>query len=107
MRQAKVYMRDVEAGTLIEESPSSYVFVYNDRYLTDPSMPEISLTLPKTKKEFHDEHLFPFFFDMLSEGANRRVQSRMLRIDENDHFGLLLATAGENTIGAVTVKEIV
>jgi serine/threonine-protein kinase HipA len=43
---------------------------------------------------------------MLSEGANRQTQSMLLHIDENDDFGILLATAQEDTIGAVTIKPI-
>ena len=50
--------------------------------------------------------LFPFFFNMLSEGDNRKLQSRMLHIDEDDDFGILLATAQYDTIGAVTVKPV-
>ena len=51
-------------------------------------------------------HLFPYFFNMLSEGENRQIQSRMLHIDEDDDFGILLATAQMDTLGAVTVKPI-
>ena len=40
---------------------------------------------------------------MLSEGVNRKLQCRHLQIDENDYFGLLLATSGTETIGAVSV----
>jgi serine/threonine-protein kinase HipA len=43
---------------------------------------------------------------MLSEGTNRVVQSKQLKIDEKDFFGLLLATAQCDTIGAITVKQI-
>jgi serine/threonine-protein kinase HipA len=43
---------------------------------------------------------------MLSEGANRELQSTLLHIDENDDFGILLATAQNDTIGAVTIKPI-
>jgi HipA-like protein len=43
---------------------------------------------------------------MLSEGANKKLQCRQLKIDENDYFGLLLATATHDTIGAVTVKPV-
>jgi serine/threonine-protein kinase HipA len=43
---------------------------------------------------------------MLSEGVNRQLQSRYLKIDEKDYFGLLLATATTDTIGAITVSEI-
>lgn len=49
---------------------------------------------------------FPFFSNMLSEGRNRAVQSRLLHIDENDHFGILLATAQTDVAGAVTVKPL-
>jgi len=50
--------------------------------------------------------LFAFFFNMLSEGENRQVQSQILRIDADDDFGILLATAQTDTIGAVTIKPI-
>ena len=43
---------------------------------------------------------------MLSEGVNRQLQCRLLKIDEQDHFGLLSATAQYDTIGAITVKPI-
>jgi HipA-like protein len=43
---------------------------------------------------------------MLSEGANKALQCRHLRIDENDSFGLLLATTQWETIGAITVKPM-
>ena len=36
--------------------------------------------------------------------SNRQVQSMLLHIDENDDFGIMLATAQHDTIGAVTVK---
>ena len=72
----------------------------------DENNPAISLTLPKTNKEFRSAFLFPFFFNMLSEGVNRKLQSIQLRIDEEDNFGLLAATAQYDTIGAVTVKPI-
>lgn len=43
---------------------------------------------------------------MLSEGVNRKLQSLQLKIDEEDNFGLLAATAQYDTIGAITVKPI-
>jgi serine/threonine-protein kinase HipA len=43
---------------------------------------------------------------MLSEGVNRKLQCTQLRIDETDNFGLLLATAQFDTIGAITVKPM-
>lgn len=106
MRRVQVYRNQILAGTLTEEDNGSYVFRYDDHYLSDPGKPSISLTLPKTRQVYTSDSLFPFFLNMLSEGANRRLQSRLLKIDENDHFGLLAATAGSDTIGAITVKPI-
>lgn len=65
------------------------------------------MTLPKTKQEYRSEYLFPFFFNMLSEGVNKKLQTTQLKIDEEDNFGLLIATAQYDTIGAITVKPIV
>jgi len=106
MRKAKVFRNSNYAGTLKEISPVSYEFEYDEAYRNNPEMPAISLTLPKTTKVYQSDYLFPFFFNLLSEGANRQLQSRQLKIDEDDHFGLLLATAYTDTIGAVTLKKI-
>lgn len=64
------------------------------------------LRFPKSGKEFVSDTLFPFFYNMLAEGANKASQCRSLKIDEEDAFGLLLATAHTDTIGAITVKRI-
>ena len=81
-------------------------FMYEHNYFNDKSKPGISLTLPKTQMNYMSDHLFPFFYNMLSEGTNRMMQSRQLKIDENDFFGLLLATAKDDTIGAITIKPV-
>lgn len=106
MRKAAVYRNGIFAGILTEESRNGYLFRYDDAYFNDTKKPAISLTLPKTQQEYHSKILFPFFFNMLSEGANRRLQSTQLKIDEEDNFGLLIATAQYDTIGAVTVKPM-
>ncbi len=43
---------------------------------------------------------------MTSEGDNRIIQARNLHIDEEDDFGILLATAHTDTIGAITIKRM-
>ena len=106
MRKANVYCNNILAGELVEMSRTEYTFRYIDDYFSDTTKPAISLTLPKNQQEYHSSCLFPFFFNMLSEGSNRITQSRLLRIDENDHFGILLATAQRDTTGAITVKPI-
>jgi HipA-like protein len=49
------------------------------------------------------EVLFPFF-GLLAEGANKELQYRHLKIDEENDFTHLLQTAATDTIGAVTIK---
>lgn len=106
MRQAKVLFKDQEAGLLTQYDDGHFTFRYNDQWMADGSKPAISLTLPKTKQEYHAEHLFPFFYNMLPEGTNKQVVCRHMKIDQNDFFGLLITTAYYDSIGAVTVKKI-
>ena len=106
MRAMEIYRNGVLAGILSEENRKSYIFRYDERYFNDTTKPAISLTLPKSKMKYTSQYLFPFFFNMLSEGENRKLQSIQLKIDEEDNFGLLMATAQYDTIGAITVKPI-
>ena len=106
MRVAEVFTNGVLAGTLSETDDGKYIFKYDDAYLLDSRNRAISLSLPKRKEAFIADELFPFFYNMLSEGANKALQCMTLKIDENDAFGLLLATADNDTIGAITVKKL-
>ncbi len=103
-RRAKVLNNGVTAGLLIK-SGKEYVFTYEDEYLRNSALPSISLTLPKSAKEYRSESLFPFFFGLLAEGENKKAQCRILKIDERDHFTRLVKTAGKETIGAITIQE--
>ena len=102
MRKCKVYVHDVEAGILMETDACEYVFAYHDGYQGEP----VCLAMPITRKPYRSDHLFPYFFNMLSEGSNRQVQSMLHHIDEKDDFGIMLATAQYDTIGAVTIKPM-
>ncbi len=106
MRAVEIYRNGVFAGILTEENHNMYVFRYDDVYYNDTAKASISLTLPKIQQEYHSEFIFPYFFNMLSEGVNRKLQCTQLRIDEEDNFGLLMATAQYDTLGAITVKPI-
>ena len=104
MRTLAVYNNDVLAGFLTENAPGhGYAFQYEDSYITSGGNP-ISLTLPIQKEAFRSEHLFPFFANMVPEGANRRMICRSHRIDEDDFFGLLAVMAGKDCIGAVNLR---
>lgn len=106
MRQAEIYSDGVLAGVLTETDEGTYRFRYDDAFLADDKQTAISLSFPKSGKEFTSDTLFPFFYNMLAEGANKAYQCRTLKIDEDDAFGLLLATAHTDTIGAITVKKL-
>lgn len=105
MRKAVVFYKGAEAGTLSANDDGSYLFGYSDLWMAGSDKPPISLTLPKSVKEHRSDHLFPFFYNMLPEGSNRATLCRLMRIDADDLFGLLLAAAGDDAIGAVTVRK--
>lgn len=106
MRKCEVYIHGVKAGELTEFDGHEYEFVYDRTYLHDANNPPVSLTMPLREEPYHSESLFPFFFNMLSEGENRKMQAYLLHISPDDDFGILLATAHTDTIGAVTVKPV-
>jgi len=106
MRRGKVFNNKILAGIINETENKEYEFRYTTEYLLDITKPAISLTIPKTSQKHHSKKLFAFFFNLLSEGENKKLQCNNLKIDENDYFGLLLKTTNEETIGAIRVEEL-
>lgn len=94
------------AGMLTETDSNRYIFKYDADYLANQTHECVSLTMPLRKEEYKSDTLFPYFFNMLSEGENREIQSQLLQIDKDDDFGILLETAQYDTIGSVTIKPI-
>lgn len=105
MTSARVLYNGRLAG-ILSKSEGTYRFVYDSNYLTTVGSRPISLTLPLRDTPYESDVLFPAFANKLSEGANKAMQNRLLKIDENDYFGLLLATAGSDTIGPISIKEL-
>jgi serine/threonine-protein kinase HipA len=105
MRRANVLYKNELAGTLSQLDDGSFEFAYLHTWVNDSLKPAISLTLPKTKEPYRSPYLFPFFFHMLPEGSNKQTVCFNLRIDQNDHFGILLATSKTDAIGAVRVVK--
>ncbi|CAN5906757.1 hypothetical protein BH11BAC7_BH11BAC7_22250 [soil metagenome] len=105
MRTGFVYRNEDQAGRITKTDEGEYIFRYEDNYFLDPQKRSVSLTLPKTQQEYRSKILFPFFFNLLSEGVNKSLQCRTFQIDEEDYFSLLLQTSGEDTIGAITVRS--
>lgn len=107
MQQGRVFCNDIPAGLLQKLNAEHYRFTYEDSYFNNPAMRSISLTLPKTQQQHDSPYLFPFFEGLLTEGINKRIQCRLLKIDGNDGFTRLLKTAGSDTIAAITIIEII
>ena len=101
--KAAVYNNGILAGIVEKRLDGTYIFEYDDTYLQNGKNPPISLTLPRGSKTHESNKLFGFFFGLLSEGVNKNIQCRLLKIDENDHFSRLLLTAQDDTIGSITV----
>lgn len=106
MQQAAIYRNGQLAGILTRHDAGGYEFRYDDEWFNNTALPAISLTLPKNQQLYVSPYLFPCFFNMLSEGVNRKLQARHFKIDETNYFALLLATAQNDTIGAITIKPI-
>ncbi|MFM2401820.1 MAG: hypothetical protein RI950_1337 [Bacteroidota bacterium] len=106
MRKATILYKSEPAGILSQLDNGSFHFSYLETWLEDEIKPAISLTMPKKNKEFKSPHLFPLFFHLLPEGANKQAVCKFKKIDPSDHFGILLNTARFDTIGAITLEQI-
>jgi serine/threonine-protein kinase HipA len=106
MQEAKVYRNNQEIGLLQKDDAALYYFQYNTNYLLQEDALSISVHFPLRKEPFHAAVLFPFFFNLLAEGAIKEMQCQELKIDPDDHFTRLLKTTESNTIGSITLKEI-
>ena len=106
MRKATILYKDEPAGLLEQHDDGSFIFRYNDDWFSNTEKPAISLTLPKSKQEYASQYLFPFFFNLLPEGTNKSVVCKYMRVDPDDHFGLLMVIGETETIGAISVKQL-
>lgn len=104
-RRAEVLDNGRRIGLLTRDDALKYTFRYDDDYFQSDA-PAISLSLPKTRQTYIANYLFPFFAGLLTEGTNKSLQTRQLRLDEADDFSRLLLTAHTQTIGAITVREV-
>ncbi|MBN1864257.1 MAG: HipA N-terminal domain-containing protein [Victivallales bacterium] len=107
-RAAEVFFNGRHAGRIEEMADGKsmkYSFTYDREYLLEKGTCPVSLTMPKRKEPYLSSVLFPFFYGLLAEGRAKELQCRSLRIDESDQFGRLIATCGEDCIGAVTIRR--
>lgn len=103
LRKGQVFYKNCLAGE-VSETPEGYRFAYAPAYLM--SGPPISVSLPLREAPYESKALFGFFRGHLPEGWYLAIVCATLKIDPRDTFGILLATTGGDTIGAVTVRPI-
>jgi len=98
----EVFINHEKAG-LLEKTEGKYFFRYLKDYLDSPAACPISYSFPLREMPYESEELFPFFSGLVSEGWLLKMQSQAQKIDERDHFSLLLAN-GEDLIGAISIR---
>ena len=102
MKCVTVYVKGVEAGVLAKFKRGGYEFRYTRQY-RESLRPSVAFSISKRKAVHRSDVLFPFFYGLLAEGEQKRIQCRTMRIDENDQFMRLAETCREGAIGAVYV----
>lgn len=102
LRKAQVFYNNEFAGHLIE-TPEGYTFQYDFEFLKKDT--PISISLPPREEPYKSKELFSFFKGLLPEGWYLNIVSVTQKIDSKDSLGLLIGTAGVDTIGAVTVRK--
>ena len=100
-----MYKEHIKAGELWVDG-NGFHFEYDDAFIANESTRPISVNMPKEQKSYHSTELFHYFKSILSEGENRRQICKALRIDPSDDWGLLVHSCQNDTIGAITVKNI-
>ena len=106
MRELDVYANNQKAGILKERSLGGECSFCHDVAYLVPDGPSISATSSKMGKPCNSSGHFPFFTNMLPEGANHRVICRLSGVDESDFFGLLSAMAWKDFIGGAYIENI-
>ena len=103
VKRAEVFFKDRLAGIVEKSDAGEYIFTYAHDYLANKDARPISATLPLSEAPYRGTTLFPFFHGLLPEGWLLNLESKFLKIDENDAFEMLLATGGD-CVGAVSIK---
>jgi serine/threonine-protein kinase HipA len=102
MRKAKVYVNNIEAGTLTESEPGKkYFFEYTEGYSGSP----VSISMPLNQKVYGFDFFPPFFDGLLPEGYQLDGLLKFGKIDRNDLFTQLMAV-GDDLVGNITAREV-
>lgn len=87
MRQAEIYSDGVLAGVLTETDEGTYRFRYDDAFLADDKQTAISLSFPKSGKEFTSGTLFPFSTTCSPRARTRLTSAARSKSMRTTHSG--------------------
>ena len=107
---AIVYVKGTPAAMLTRHSQKGsrhYELQYLPEYLEQPTCHMVCYQMPPRQEPYYSEYLFPFFESLLPEGENLERICAELKLDEHDRFSQLLMLARYDTIGDVTVQEVI
>ena len=102
LKTAEVFFKNKRAGFLYQ-TEKGYMFVYDEDFLKENI--SISISLPLRKEPYESKELFPFFSGLLPEGWYLELVLAKQKVERNNPFGILISTAGSDTIGAVTIRQ--
>lgn len=108
-KKAIVYVKGVPAAELIQHvraGAQQYELLYLPEYLERTPCHMVCYQMPPRQEPYYGEQLFPFFESLLPEGENLERICRELKLDEHDRFAQLLRLAAHDTIGDITVQEM-
>ncbi len=112
MKEEKVivYVKGTPAAVLTRHSQKGsrhYELRYLPEYLEQPTCHMVCYLMPPRQEPYYSEYLFPFFESLLPEGENLERICAELKLDEQDRFSQMLRLARHDTIGDVTVQEVI
>ncbi|MGN0864871.1 MAG: HipA N-terminal domain-containing protein [Akkermansia sp.] len=108
--KAIVYVKGTPAAVLTRHAQKGsrhYELQYLPEYLEQPTCHMVCYKMPPRQEPYYSEHLFPFFESLLPEGENLERICAELKLDEQDRFSQLLRLARHDTVGDVTVQEVI
>lgn len=90
----QVYFHNQHCGQLVVDNQQRMSFNYLPEYIQQNG-PALSVNLPVGREAFADKQIFPFFENLLPEGAIRQRLASRLGTADNNFSRLLDETGGD------------
>lgn len=93
-------------GQLIREGEAiqQLSFIYSKDWLSTPGNFPLSITMPLSQDKYPSEIVYPWFHNLLPEGAALQTVANILKVVETDVFGAL-ARIGHDVPGGIEIRR--